>query len=478
MKTPPSPHFAPVDLKRYYNARRREIDAEFGQKRGGNDWSTNLKGLQTFRGIPFLLGNDTGPDLLVLRPQDNPIIIELPPAPATYVLFVQAASDRSPTTPHGFGRIGPIRHSSLPSESTELGDLVSTYALRYADGSESDVPVLRRFAIQQRHISWGALPFGAVPARGPSVYATHGEDLALERAPSLSFGYAEMRTLSGRISGTEGENLWLYALPNPCPHKVITDLLLRAENEISLIYAVSTTNLAEHPLRLQGRRKLRMRLPSGVDLNALGELDTDDRGDQIGIDLGTVISARAVLEYSRSDWLSDLHDAQPVPSDTEVIVEYSAHPDARLYLRSQDRSLLMWELRSLESARVPAASALEAIAIEPATRPVKFRIVEKGTDRLVAARLHIHGSHGEYLPPKGHHRKVNTGWFEDYSAELANGLNHYAYVDGDCIVDLPFGPVFVEITRGFEMRPMRRIVDIDAHTETLNFELEKVLRWP
>lgn len=472
MKTPPSPHFTPVVLERYFNAGRRELDAGLGKKAADGDWSAKLRGLQALRGIPFYFGDEVGPDVLALRPGDAPASIVLPPTMATYVIFVQAVTDRPATVPHGFGHIGP---TTLHVEGNELGELVSTYSLQYADGSEIDVPVLRRFGIQQRHISWGASPFAAVPARGPSVHATHGEDFALGRAPSLGFGYAESRTLSGRLS--ESENLWLYALPNTHPHKEVTGLRLRAESETSLIYAVTTTELAEHPLRLQGRRKLRMRLPPNVTLNRLGELDTDGRGDTIGIDLGTVISARAVLEYSRSDWLSDLPDVQPVRSDTEVIVEYSAHPDARLYLRSDDGSLLVRELRALEAADSPTASPLRAIAIEPATRPVKFRIIEKDTGQRVAARLHVHGPHGEYLPPKGHHRKVNVGVFEDFFAEFANGLNQYAYVDGNCTIDLPFGAVFVEITRGFEVRPLRRVVDIDENTEILTFELEKVLRW-
>lgn len=167
---------------------------------------------------------------------------------------------------------------------------------------------------------------------------------------------------------------------------------------------------------------------------------------------------------------------QPVRSRREVIVEYSAHPDARLYLRADDGKLLVRELRSLEAADSTTGSPLTAVVIEPATRPVKFRITEKDTGQRVAARLHVHGPHGECLPPKSHHRKVNVGWFEDFFAEFANGLNQYAYVNGNCTVDLPLGPV-VEITRGFEMRPLRRIVDIDKNTENLTFELEKVLRW-
>ncbi|MGK9167619.1 CehA/McbA family metallohydrolase [Inquilinus limosus] len=299
----------------------------------------------------------------------------------------------------------------------------------------------------------------------------------LGRAPDRSYGYAECRTNSGRLYGNLAENLWLYALPNPDPSKIITSLQLRAEAETSTIYAVSTTKLVEHPLRLHSRRKLRLRLPRGVRLNALGELDTDDRADQIGIDLGAVISARAALEYSRSEWLSDLHDVQPIRSNQDVIIEYAAHPDARLYLKTEDGSLSMHDLRLLQECRIPDDTPVDAVAIAPATRPVTFRIVEKSTGQPVAARLHVHGAHGEYLPPKGHHRKVNTGWFEDYSAEFANDLNQYAYVDGSCSIDLPLGPVFVEITRGHEVRPLRRIIEVDVSTQIVTFELEKVLRW-
>ena len=55
-----------------------------------------------------------------------------------------------------------------------LGHHVSDYALVFADGSEAVTPVLRRFAIQQRHIDWGASAFEAVPATAPySDYRRH-----------------------------------------------------------------------------------------------------------------------------------------------------------------------------------------------------------------------------------------------------------------------------------------------------------------
>ncbi|WP_128932030.1 hypothetical protein [Bradyrhizobium zhanjiangense] len=171
MKMPPSLHFTPVDLKRYFNVRRRDLDGGLGKKAGDSDWSVNLQGPQTLRGIPFLFGNEVRPDVLAQHPADSPAMIVLPPTLATYVVFVHAVVDRPRTTPPGFGPIGPT-WGDLASDGNELGELVSTCSLKDSDGSEVDVPLLRRFGIQQRHISLGASPFGAVPAQDPSAHAT------------------------------------------------------------------------------------------------------------------------------------------------------------------------------------------------------------------------------------------------------------------------------------------------------------------
>jgi hypothetical protein len=124
-----------------------------------------------------------------------------------------------------------------------------------------------------------------------------------------------------------------------------------------------------------------------------------------------------------------------------------------------------------------AAPGAGVVEIPPAERPVRIRIVERGTGTAVAARLHLHGDAGEYLPPRGHHRRVNTGWFEDLYAELAVDRHQSAYVEGQCVVDVPLGPVHVEIVRGFEVAPLRRTVLIKEGTDELVFELDRVLHW-
>src|SRR5439155_2208039 len=119
----------------------------------------------------------------------------------------------------------------------------------------------------------------------------------------------------------------------------------------------------------------------------------------------------------------------------------------------------------------------EPFVLAPPERAVTLRFVQRETREGVAVRLHLHGPLGEYLPPRGHHRKVNRVWHQDNYAEFAGVENQYAYVDGECLVDLPLGAVFVEITRGYEIAPIRQQVEISAETDELVFELERVLRW-
>ena len=97
----------------------------------------------------------------------------------------------------------------------------------------------------------------------------------------------------------------------------------------------------------------------------------------------------------------------------------------------------------------------EVVAINPAWRPVTVRVVAKDSGQPTPVRIHFHGQQGEYLPPRGNHRRVNPYWFEDNYGEFVNRLNQYAYINGECIVDLPLGDVYVEITHGYEVTPIR-----------------------
>jgi hypothetical protein len=357
------------------------------------------------------------------------------------------------------------------ADGNEVGGKVADYLLVYDDGSEAVVPIVRRLAIQQRHITWGASPFAAIPAQGPSVYGTGSEDFVLDRTAARAWGDSQTRQSADRA--VESENLWLYALPNPHPNKPIQALQLRGGEECAAIYGISATTLAEHPLRPGVRQKLRLTLPEGATLNALGELDVDSRSPRIGIDLGVVMSARAALDYDEALWSSTAPDVQPERSATAVIVEYAAHPQACLTVATGPETSLTVALPNDNAVE----GAVRLVPLAAADRPVRLRVIDKTTGQPVAARLHLHGPAGEYLPPRGYHRKVNPFWFEDTSAELVNSHNQYSYITGECVADLPLGRVAVEISRGYEISPIRTSVEITPETEELTFALERTLPW-
>ncbi|MBT3601870.1 MAG: CehA/McbA family metallohydrolase [Candidatus Latescibacteria bacterium] len=259
--------------------------------------------------------------------------------------------------------------------------------------------------------------------------------------------------------------LWVYALPNPNPDKPIEKLILTPKEERSLVLGVTHTQVSEHPIRPGIRQKLRLELPEGAALNRLGELENVD------IDLGTVISARAVLHYDGDRWLGDEVDVQPERSETEVVVEYIAHPQAKMYVGIDNDAAPPWIAYDLANKQG------DVVAVKPAHRPVTVKVVDKETGQPVSVRLHLHGEAGEYLPPKGYHRKVNGNWFEDNYGEYVNGRNQYCYILGECVADLPLGEVFIEISKGYEIDPIRQKIEVKADTDEITFELEHVLQW-
>lgn len=446
MHIPPSEHFTPIPLDPFFNVDRAELE-EALQITRAEAWA----GTQSFQGIPFSMGNPGRPNVLLL--DQKAISIEVDGIQASYVLFLHAVENRTTNYSEEL--------ANFAADGNELGQAVSDYTLEFAGGSRATIPILRRFAIQQSHIGWGASPFAAVPDAKHHTFSSATEDQALGRASQEQYGRGETRVRSGRDYNPK--KLWIYALPNPEPDKPIQRIICTPREERSLIYAITHTRIDEHPLRPGVRRKMRLQLPAGAHLNAVGELE------EIDIDLGQVISARAALDYDRGDWLGTAPNVQPTRSDRSVVVEYSAHPQARLYVGTGADTSVSYELSSLAG---PATAP-----IEPAHRPVKLRVVEKGSKKLVAARLHLHGQAGEYLPPKGYHRQVNPHWFEDNYGEFVNGLNQYCYIPGECVADLPLGEVFVEINRGYEVAPIRTAIEITPDTEELEFELERVLHW-
>lgn len=455
MKPPVSPYFTPVPLTGAYTVDQQTLTDGLRAPRDLGE----LTGQQSFCGIPFALGQPGEKNVILLDKQK--VVVDLDPAltnnaDATYIIFLHAVEDRVTNYWPGL--------ADFSVDGNELGDLVADYTLEYADGVVETTPIVRRFAIQQSRIAWGASAFAAVPALKPGVFATLTEEKIAGYPPSNDYGRGETRHVAGRERSAD--KLWLYALPNPHPGKALRRIICTPQKERAVIYGITLTTVTEHPLRAGVRRKARLVLPPGVKLNKLGE------AEGLQIDLGVVITARAALDYDHTRWLSAEPVVQPNKSEQAVIIEYSAHPQAKLYVPTGADTQQIYDLADLSNNTAP-----ELVEVAPAHRPVTVRVVEAATGQPVPVRIHFHGAHGEYLPPRGNHRKVNPYWFEDNYGEFVNQHNQYAYILGECIVDLPLGDVYVEITKGYECKPVRTRFTVTPETETMTFPLEKVLHW-
>lgn len=424
MFAPPSRLFHPLPLDEVYNCDRAALDERLRLRKD------EAFGSRAFRGIPFVLGRQAAPNAILL--DGNRICIPAGDRLASYLVFAHIVEDRALELPADLADFRGRQHAAGARHGNDLGDLVAEYQLHYADGNSESVPIRRRFAIQQAHIEWGASAFAAVPHQADSTIGTIAESLKLGRMPAAGYGQGETRHNAGRDSYSE--HIWLYALPNPQPGKPIREIRCIAKEERALIFGISATQVSAHPLRSRARQKLAFRLPVGVAFNALGELDDVD------IDLGNVISARALQTYDRAAWFGDATNVQPQSASDRVFIEFAAHPEAKLYLRAANGDLLEHDLAKLERE-----GRIETLA---SRRLLRINVVDS-QGREVAARIHFHGESGEYLPPRGNHRRVNRNWFEDNYGEFVNGANQYAYILGSCELDAPLGEVFVEITRGY-----------------------------
>ncbi|MCP4515161.1 MAG: hypothetical protein GY824_08055, partial [Delftia sp.] len=112
--------------------------------------------------------------------------------------------------------------------------------------------------------------------------------------------------------------------------------------------------------------------------------------------------------------------------------------------------------------------------------------MEHESGKSVPVKLHVHGQWGEYLAPTDRHRILNPAWFEDYSVDFvhsagwdgsADNVHYCTYIPGETSIDLPLGQVYVEVSQGFEIRPVRRVFQVGPDTKEIVIEIERVLPW-
>ncbi len=414
-------------------------------------------------GIPFEIG-----DVVALNHQA--VSINLSETVAQWLVFMHT-SDLRPVDRDPGGFISPMRGEG------QLAEHAADYVMLYFDGTEARAPILRRHQIGMFQRVWGENCFSAVAHQKPLPLRA-----AYEQSTS-TWATSQMRVIQpdGVSFGGPWIN-WLWAWENPHPEKAIVGVRFEPVSGLIVLSAISGGNASSMPLRWRRRHKACLTLPRAEPF--LHELDESGLLKQIQLDMGQVISATPRPLYPNASWSEAYNNQIPKLSEQEVLIEYSAHPDACFHLsRGQEIPV-----SQVESEKV----ATHLQMVPPATQRVTLRTIERESGKCVPVKLHVHGEWGEYLAPTDRHRILNPAWLEDYSVDsihldpqqmvlstLSEKVRRHSctYISGETMIDLPLGKVYIEVSKGFEVRPVHMFVEVTPATGEILIEIEKVLPW-
>ena len=393
-------------------------------------------------GIPFEIG-----DVVVMV--DRPVALPVKATRAGWLIFLHT-SDRRPLEPNAHGFYSPMRGQG------QLNEHAADYVVLYEDGSEERLAIRRRQQIGAFQRIWGENCFQAVSQHKPQSIRPHHEQ------SNPIWGRSQMRATAS--DGGPWVN-WLYAWANPHPDVAIVGLRCEPVSGVVILSAISYGEASSLPTRWQSRHKALLMLPEGDPLRP--DLDADGLLAQVQLDMGQVISATPQPLYPNDAWRNTYNNRPPELATKRVLIEYAAHPDACFHLGDG---------RIIPVAELDGTGYLSVVP--PAAQQVTLRIVEKGSGKAVPVKLHLHGEAGEYLAPMDRHRIPNPFWFEDYSVDFTHQATHYCtYIPGETRVLLPLGWIYVEVSKGFEVAPLRTVVQVTPETTEIVIPIEKVLPW-
>ena len=357
--------------------------------------------------------------------------------------------------------------------------LAASYYMIFEDGSEEEYEIRYRHQINTGNPMFGDNCYQAVPHISPSVQ-THEENTLQD----WGWNRTVHNNGSYMLAGNTFMN-WICAWKNPYPDKKIVGMRIVPGLGTIILSALTACNTRETPIRWSSRKKLLLTLPSESKKCVAEQFDgywgspnyqsaymflSESRKVLLQVDMGEVISIVPRFSYPNSDWQNTCLGSTGKQASNEYIVEYSAHPEATFYLENGD-TLSMPELEG-------GGDSSSVKVIPPADKTVNLKVVDINSRQKLAVRLHIHGQYDEYLTPVNRQRIPSGAFFEDYSPDFAGPEMHTStYIDGETVVKLPLGNVYIEISKGFECKPIHQVVTITNETQELIFELERIVGW-
>ena len=332
---------------------------------------------------------------------------------------------------------------------------VGEYEIVYADEGKHVAPVRARLDVE--------VPESPGPAQmaKPFNMPTTADPEAIP--PPTGWGHLQCGVARG------GGLPLVYAFKNPHPKKEIAGLVLRGATKSPLLVAgISCYSGSDHPLRHLARRMYRISGPGGKGTPV----------EEVEVEMGSVARTDGTIGPRGAAWLKAPYAGADSAGESnekgEKIFSIYGAADATVKAKMKGRKKPV-EF-SLGEAYEKGKSVRGGVALERLggkKQWMEVEIIDGSTGKPTPVRLHMSGARGEYLAPYGHHEQVNANWFEDYGADLRVGGRQYAYVPGEFTTDLPTGPLYVEMTKGFEYEPTRVKVDVAPGQKKLTLKIDR-----
>jgi hypothetical protein len=412
-------------------------------------------GAVSLRGLPFEFAGDEGLTRIVRLSGDRRVVVPL-------------VSDRPSTTITVAHRVSSM---AGPGAGT-VGRTAAMYRFTYADGESVSVAIREGFEVGAPWLGdrdhWGLRPSLAVPdERDRLPHRDRGEfaDIGRRQTEVVEAGWWLDDTRGhGQSPGAWRFYLWSWLNPNP----------LRPVVEVELCAGATTVDVAglclgfadEHPLRPEPARIVVADIPPSVAADP-GLL-------AIEVDRGTA-GYTSTLSSARVDQdpLSAWGD-HPGEEPRLVYARVSALDSATVRLVAGDSTFAEARWSDLR-AKAPTNASLRVT--EHGRNWVRTRFVDDASGEAVACRVSFATPDGVPFQPHGHHHHVNSdlgSWHSDVGGDVRLGGRTYAYVDGGCEGWLPYGPVRLQVARGFDYEPVDDVLTVDESTRQLTVRLRRL----
>ncbi|MBE84354.1 MAG: hypothetical protein CME21_17475 [Gemmatimonadetes bacterium] len=444
--------FETVDISLACNAGTTNIETDLGYvwPYGGDDPQKNVlarlpKGDELFWGVPFKLSAFEGWN-----------------ASSTFV-EVRRGGDLSRSI--GIGKKAKrllVAHICAPVDCAGItiegaGEQLGTGRVTLENGAVHEFPLRRRFEIHDVSVPWGHHPFLCRNCREFTSVALDDK--------TIPWGRAQVGT---EKASNDTDGWWIFDWVNPEPDVEITSLTYEASTVTPiLIGGVTLSHENDDPLAWPPREEVAVTVDGDSESSMKVEVERGVLARQDNL----FIPKDDFLETEETGWGVG---GQEVREDGYLEIHGSHEGTIRVSVGEDRKASFRWGDLLAEKSVSDGPVHVEMVSPQ-GKQWLHVHVTDADTGEQVGCRVHFRSPQGAYFAPHGHQADVNIAWFEDLGGDCKVRGTPYAYIDGKCQIELPIGPVYVEVVRGFEYTPIRELVHIKPGQRDLSLKIGRAM---